>query len=131
MELILIEFNTYWRELKMEEKINPETDLMDSSGCASSEPFALRVMGDSMEPEFKDGCIIIIDPSGNAAHGSYVIAEIDGEYIFRQFVQEGDQYMLKAVNEGYPVTQLDDVSVVRGVVTQRAGTRRTYHKHYD
>jgi SOS-response transcriptional repressor LexA len=60
-----------------------------------------------------------------------VIAEIDGEYIFRQFVQEGDQYMLKAVNEGYPVTQLDDVSVVRGVVTQRAGTRRTYHKHYD
>ena len=115
----------------MEEKINPETDLMDSSGCASSEPFALRVMGDSMEPEFKDGCIIIIDPSGNAAHGSYVIAEIDGEYIFRQFMQEGDQYMLKAVNEGYPVTQLDDVSVVRGVVTQRAGTRRTYHKHYD
>jgi len=39
----------------MEEKLNSELDLMDSSGCASSEPFALRVMGDSMEPEFKDG----------------------------------------------------------------------------
>ena len=61
----------------------------------------------------------------------YVIAEIEGEYIFRQFVQEDDKYMLKAVNEGYPVVELEDVSVVRGVITQRAGTRRTYHKHYD
>ena len=45
-------------------KIEEELMDMDGSGCASSEPFALRVLGDSMEPEFKDGCVIIIDPDG-------------------------------------------------------------------
>ena len=108
-----------------------QPELLDSSGCASSEPFALRVMGDSMEPEFKDGCIIIIDPAGDAAHGKYVIAEIEGEYIFRQFVEENEKYFLKAVNEGYQAIEISSKSVVRGVITQRAGTRRKYHKHYD
>ena len=111
----------------MDEKL----DMMDSSGCASSEPFALRVLGDSMEPEFKDGCIIIIDPSGSARHGNYVIAELDGEYIFRQFIQQEDKFFLKAINQGYPDVALEDVAAVRGVVTQRAGSRRKYHKHYD
>ena len=32
-------------------------------GSCGAELFALRLTGDSMEPEFKDGCIIIIDPS--------------------------------------------------------------------
>lgn len=104
---------------------------MDSSGCASDEPFALRVLGDSMEPEFKDGCIIIIDPSSDVKSGKYVIAEVDGEYIFRQFVQDGDRYFLKAINEGYKPTEVSGPSVVKGVITQRAGTRRKYHKHYD
>ena len=31
-------------------KIEEELTDMDGSGCASSEPFALRVLGDSMEP---------------------------------------------------------------------------------
>lgn len=104
---------------------------LDGSGCASSEPFALRVLGDSMEPEFKDGCIIIIDPAGDAAHGKYVLAEHEGEFIFRQFVQDNDRYFLKAINEGYKTVEVSDKSVVKGVITQRAGTRRKYHKHYD
>ena len=29
------------------------------SSCSSSEPFALQVIGDSMEPEFPDGCIVL------------------------------------------------------------------------
>ena len=31
---------------------------MDLGGCGSSEPFALQVTDNSMEPEFKKGCII-------------------------------------------------------------------------
>lgn len=104
---------------------------LDSSGCASSEPFALRVLGDSMEPEFKDGCIIIIDPAGDPAHGKYVLAEHEGEYIFRQFIEDSGSYFLKALNEGYETVEVPGKGVVKGVITQRAGTRRKYHKHYD
>ena len=108
-----------------------EFEMMDESGCASDEPFALRVLGDSMEPEFKDGCIIIIDPAGVIEDGKYVIAEVDGEYIFRQFSQEQDKCFLIPLNKGYKKIEIDGPGVVRGVITQRAGTRRKYHKHYD
>jgi SOS-response transcriptional repressor LexA len=36
---------------------------MQENSCGR-EPFALRVIGDSMAPEFQDGCIIVIDPEG-------------------------------------------------------------------
>lgn len=111
--------------------ISELTKLDNGGGCASDEPFALRVLGDSMEPEFKDGCIIIIDPSANVEDGKYVMAEVEGEYIFRQFTKQDDKYFLKPINDGYPSIEVDGPGVVRGVITQRAGTRRSYHKHYD
>ena len=114
--------------------MSDESELLEidaGGGCASDEPFALRVLGDSMEPEFKDGCIIIIDPAANVESGKYVIAEIDGEYIFRQFMQEGEKFFLQAINPGYKPVDIENSSVVRGVITQRAGARRKYHKHYD
>lgn len=108
-----------------------EIEMLDESGCASSEPFALRVLGDSMEPEFKDGCIIIIDPAGVIENGKYVIAEHEGEYIFRQFLQEQEKCFLKPLNEGYKTIEIEGPGIVRGVITQRAGTRRKHHKRYD
>lgn len=105
-------------------------DLADHGGCANSEPFALRVMGDSMEPEFKDGCIIIIDSAAAVESGSYVLAMIDEEYIFRQFIAEDDRYYLRALKEGYEEISLSSRDAVRGVIVQRAGTRRKDHKHY-
>ena len=105
-------------------------DLADHGGCANSEPFALRVMGDSMEPEFKDGCIIIIDSAAAVESGSYVLAMIDDEYIFRQFIVEGERYFLRALKEGYEEIPLTSRDAVRGVIVQRAGTRRRDHKHY-
>jgi len=135
MEFAAIETRAEGRLMTTEDiqkiKIEEELTDMDGSGCASSEPFALRVLGDSMEPEFKDGCVIIIDPDGVAENENYVIAEIDGEYIFRQYVEEANQAFLHAVNPGYPRQQLESKSAIRGVVTQRAGARRKYHKRYE
>ena len=105
-------------------------DLADHGGCANSEPFALRVMGDSMEPEFKDGCIIIIDSAATVESGSYVLAMVNEEYIFRQFIAEDDRYYLRALKEGYEEISLSSRDAVRGVIVQRAGTRRKDHKHY-
>ena len=45
------------------------------SACSDAAPFALRVVDDSMEPEFRRNCIVIIDPTGHARDGAYVLAE--------------------------------------------------------
>ena len=106
---------------------------MDLGGCGSSEPYALQVVDDSMEPEFKRGCIIVIDPSGVIEHGSYVIAMVENGYIFRQLVIEGDEYFLQPLNEAYMHEKRQiDADAIEGVIVQQAGNRgrRSERKRY-
>jgi SOS-response transcriptional repressor LexA len=84
-----------------------------------------------MPPEFEAGMIIIVDPTGLATDGAYVVAEHDGEYIFRQLAIDGGRYLLRPLNPDYDEMEISSLRAVVGVVTQRAGTRRKYHKHYD
>ena len=100
------------------------------SSCADAEPYALRVIGDSMEPEFLDGHILIVDPAMSPEHGTYVIIDYQGETTFRQFIVENGRKFLKALNETYPAVELVERYTVRGVVVQRASRRRKDHKHY-
>ncbi len=103
-----------------------------SSACSDAAPFALRVTDDSMEPEFRRNCIVIIDPTGHARDGAYVLAQVDGEYIFRQLHMDGQRAWLEALKESYPPLALaGGITAIKGVVTQRAGSRRRYHKRYD
>ena len=100
--------------------------------CIEAEPFALRVVDDSMEPEFAAGCIIIVDPTGVARDGAFVLAEIDGEYIFRKLERTDEGDRLVALGDGHASIALAaGLASVRGVVVQRAGARRRYHKRYD
>ena len=98
--------------------------------CADAEPYALRVIGDSMEPEFLDGHILIVDPAMPPQHGTYVIIDYQGETTFRQFIVENGRKYLKALNSAYPAVELVENYSVRGVVVQRASRRRKDHKHY-
>ncbi len=100
------------------------------SSCAEAEPYALRVLGDSMAPEFREGHIIIVDPAMPARHGAYVVIDYQGETHFRQlWIEHGVKY-LKPLNPAYPAIALTERYHVRGVVVQRAGRRRKEHKHY-
>jgi SOS-response transcriptional repressor LexA len=102
------------------------------SSCSEAEPFALRVIGDSMEPEFRDGCIIIVDPTGVARAGAYVIAQQGEELIFRQLAEREGVFYLTALNAAYPDLPLaNGVQDVRGVVVQQAGRRRRERKFYE
>ena len=103
----------------------------DLSNCSASEPFALRVIGDDMAPEFVDGHIIVIDPGGKLKSGCYVIARHDGGMIFRQLIIDGARYRLIAARPDLPEIQLAGIEDIVGVVSQRAGRRRSEHKRYD
>jgi len=104
---------------------------MDTGGCSAAEPYALRVLGDSMEPEFNEGHIIIVDPGMPVVHGAYVVIDYAGDTFLRQFVVEGERKQLRALKSGYPSMDLSGPYYVHGVVVQRAtpGRRRDL-KHY-
>ncbi len=100
------------------------------SGCSAKQPFALRVLGDSMLPEFPEGAIIIIDPEGVVSDGCYVMAELDHEYIFRQLKIMDKKYYLQPLNDLYDTVEVAGIEVIQGVITQKAGRRRKDRKHY-
>jgi SOS-response transcriptional repressor LexA len=100
------------------------------ASCGSGESFALMVLGDSMEPEFTDGEIIVIEPDGIAADGSYVLAMHDGEWTFRQLMRRGNGWVLAALNPDYPTIALTDLGAVKGVVIQKAAAGRRRSKRY-
>ncbi len=101
------------------------------SACSSAEPFALMVLGDSMEPEFVEGDIIIIEPEGLATDGSYVLAWHRDEYIFRQLVRHGEKWLLRPLSSRYSSMEIDDLAPVRGVIIQKSKPgRRKAAKRY-
>jgi SOS-response transcriptional repressor LexA len=80
--------------------------------------FALRVQGDSMEPTFPAGCIIIVDPSRQPRNGSYVVVRIEdsSEATFKQYVIDGPSQYLKPLNPRYPIMQVNSDATICGVV---------------
>ena len=103
---------------------------MGDNGCSVLEPYALRVLGDSMEPEFADGCVVIVDPGHVPRDGAYVSVEFAGDVFFRQLVFEGERRFLKPLNTKYGSFELTPPYTIRGGVVQRAGRRCAQRKHY-
>lgn len=64
--------------------------------------FALRVTGDSMDPEFKDGEIIIVNPHIEASPNDYVVVKNpSGEATFKQLKKYGQRWVLHPLNPRY------------------------------
>ena len=93
------------------------------TGCAGSEPFVLRVLGNSMEPEFDEGEIIVIEPGPCCDHGAYVIAMHEGEYIFRHRRVENNDLFLKPLNDTYPTLRVEDKNLIKGRIIGKSSGR--------
>jgi phage repressor protein C with HTH and peptisase S24 domain len=107
--------------------------VMSSTGCSAdtTEPYALRVVGDSMVPEFHDGNIIIVDPSLPALHKAFVVLDYGGEILFGQYwVQEG-RHWLQYLNPEHQAVELIGKFECKGVIVQRSTGRRKGLKHYN
>ncbi|MEE9356970.1 S24 family peptidase [Candidatus Vondammii sp. HM_W22] len=101
-----------------------------SQDCSYNELYPLQVLDDSMEPEFPEKCVLVIEPSQVCASGAYVIVSVDGERWFRQFIREDDgSERLIAVNDNYPAIGLkQDNYQIEGVIIQR---NRKHYKPYE
>ena len=98
--------------------------------CSYNELFALQVLGDSMEPEFPDKCIVVIEPAEVAASGAYVFVEVEGVRWMRQYIKDADGgRRLVALNDLYPEIDLAGTDwKILGVIVQRNIRRQI--KHY-
>jgi len=89
-------------------------DWIETTAKVSSNAFALRVKGDSMNnpygfPSLPDGCIVIVDPDVEPINGKIVVAKLnDGtEATIKKLVIDGDQKFLKPLNPQYPVIPIN------------------------
>ncbi|CAI2423775.1 Uncharacterized HTH-type transcriptional regulator CBU_1416 [Serratia fonticola] len=66
--------------------------------------YILRVIGDSMIDEYRQGDMIFVDPEVAPVHGDDVIAILvdSGETTFKRLVEEGGERYLKALNKNWP-----------------------------
>jgi SOS-response transcriptional repressor LexA len=93
--------------------------MTETSGCEKREPYVLMVLGDSMEPEFMNEEIIVIEPDLPPQDGAFVIAQHNDEHIFRQLLIKGDQWIIHPLNSNYPDQVLSGPDDIHGVITQK------------
>jgi SOS-response transcriptional repressor LexA len=101
------------------------------SDCSYNEPFALQVLGDSMEPEFPDQCIIVLERADRAKSGMYIMAMVEGVRWFRQYINDEEGERLVALNDLYPEIPLAGLDwQVEAVCYQRNIKRKVKHYRY-
>lgn len=110
---------------------DPTLSNLGGTGCSMHEPYALQVLGDEMNPEFPDRCIVIVEPADACTNESYVFAEVEGVRWFRQYLKdETGAERLIALNRLYPDIDLNGLEwSILGVIIQRNIRRQI--KHYD
>ena len=78
-----------------------------SSDVGGQDVFALRVMDDSMQPEFHEGDTVIVSPHEIPDYDDYmIIKDNQGAIIFRQLKRYGKTRVLHPLNPKYPDMEL-------------------------
>lgn len=111
----------HWKEVNDIYPVGQSDEYISVTAKVGLHAFALKVRGDSMEPEFPDGSIIIVDPEREARNGSYVVVRLDEEMeaTFKQMVIDGSRIYLKPINPRYPILEINGKRATTvGVVVQ-------------
>lgn len=102
--------------------------LIYSSELVSKRGFAMTIKGDSMEPAFTFGEIIIVDPDILPETGKYVVVkmaaggtEFREEAVLKQFFQDGDRIFLKALNPIYGTVEVthEEFEILGSVISKQ------------
>lgn len=108
-------------------------DYVLTDGEYSDAAFALVIKGDSMEPDFKEGEVVIIDPSISWQPGDFVVAkDAKGEATFKKYRPRGlndqgkEYFLLEPLNKDYePMrSDLQQIQILGTMVEHRKYRRR-------
>lgn len=76
--------------------------------------FFLRVVGDSMTPEIKDGDLVLVHKQDSVDSGNYAVITVDDEDGCVKIVKYGiDWIELHSINPYYPVRRFENEDVLR------------------
>lgn len=94
------------------------SDWLLTSDKHSDSTFVLTIRGNSMEPDFKEGDTVIIDPSVKPRPGSFVVAKNGRqEATFKKYrprsidVLGNEIFELTPLNEDYPTMRSDEMPI--------------------
>jgi SOS-response transcriptional repressor LexA len=92
-------------------------------GMVQAGEFAASEDGDSMEPDFRERDVLIVNPNLEAQNGDYVIAKLtdDNEATFKKLVIHDNLIILRPLNARYEDMVITDTSRVQivGKVVER------------
>ena len=117
-----------WTEIVSVFQPSDAHDWLITSDKHSKETFVLTIRGNSMEPDFKQGDAVIIDPSVKPRPGSFVAAKNGREEAtFKKYrprsidVLGNEVFELVPLNEDYPTMRSDEqpIEIIGTMVEHR------------
>lgn len=107
-------------EVVSQQALASATEFVEVVSTVSDAAFALRVKGDSMEPDFHEGDVIVVDPARQPQPDQFVVAELlpngtpEGhgkvtfkQYVFRGYREGSPSFDLRPLNPDYPTTTVN------------------------
>ena len=82
--------------------ISGEGEPVNSIKKTSPNTFGLRIVGDSMEPRYMAGDVIIVDPAIQCDNNCPCVIKLNNEVTFKMFFENDTQIKLVSLNEKYP-----------------------------
>lgn len=111
-----------WHEISSAHSSTTTPERVAAAGTFGPRTFGLHVCGDAMEPAFREGDTIIVDPDRVPKGGDYVIVigKPSAEPTFKQLIIEvDDQRYLKPANRRYPLVPVTQEMTIVGVVVMK------------
>lgn len=109
-----------WNEVEDPYRVGDGEKTVYTTRKVGLRAFALRVVGDSMAPDFPEGTIVVVDPDRTAEHGSPVIVRLEDtqEVTFKLLKIDAGRRYLEAINKTYEPIKIDSNATITGVVVQ-------------
>lgn len=107
-----------WRETIDSLEPGMAEEWIETTAPIRQHTFALKVQGDSMEPDFPSGTYIVVEPDLDPQPGDFVIARNGDEATFKQLTKDGADWYLKPLNQRYPIKPLESPCKIIGVVRE-------------
>jgi phage repressor protein C with HTH and peptisase S24 domain len=89
-------------------------DEITCPGIADENAYALRIVGDSMEPVYREGDIIVVSPNSDVRRGDRVVVRLTGGEVMVKVLarRTGREYEFHSFNPDYPPRRVPAAEVL-------------------
>jgi SOS-response transcriptional repressor LexA len=120
-----------WREIVDSFPRGGADEYILANSSYGPHTFALRIIGNSMEPEFREGDVVVVDPDVRPDPGNFVVARNDEEaatfkkYRPRGIIDGVEVFELVPLNPDYAVMRSDQQPIqIIGTMVEHTRFRR-------